>query len=246
MRLADTFDAVMLDLDGTLIDTLGDFVAALNAMLEERGLAPVSPSRVAPFIGKGGEHLVRSVLAACGVAPGQVDALLPDALSSYRQHYDEVNGRYSEVFPGVARGLAGLRESGLKLACVTNKPTAASAALLRVKGLAGFFDAIVGGDQFARLKPDPLPLLATCRALGATPGRTLMVGDSANDALAARAAGCRVVLVTYGFNHGRPVRDVDADGYLDSLDQLRADMAQADKAQPVGAALYRHSKSQVS
>lgn len=230
MRLADTFDAVMLDLDGTMVDTLGDFVAALNAMLEERGLAPVAPRQIAPLIGKGGEHLVGSVLAACGIAPGQVDVLLPEALSSYRKHYDAVNGRHSEVFPGVAEGLAGLREGGLKLACVTNKPTAASVALLRAKGLAGFFDVVAGGDQFARLKPDPLPLLATCRALGATPERSLMVGDSVNDALAARAAGCRVLLVTYGFNHGQSVRDVDADGYLDSLDQLRAGMTQADKA----------------
>jgi len=92
--------------------------------------------------------------------------------------------------------------------------------LLRAKGLESFFEVCFGGDAFERRKPDPLPLLETCRALGTLPARTLMVGDSSNDAAAARAAGCPVALVTYGYNHGEPVRTVDADWFVDRLDQL--------------------------
>lgn len=217
MRLDGAFDAAMVDLDGTMVDTLGDFVAALDRMLAEFGLPPVAPAAVAQLVGKGGEHLVRGVLAACGATQAQVEACADAALASYRRHYHAVNGRHSSVFPGVAEGLARLREAGLKLACVTNKPTDASTALLRAKGLDGYFGIVAGGEQFERLKPDPMPLLKTCERLGTTPARTLMIGDSLNDALAARAAGCPVVLVTYGFNHGQPVRSVDADGYIDSI-----------------------------
>src|SRR5690606_13891678 len=110
--------------------------------------------------------------------------------------------------------------------CVTNKPLAFARELLRAKGLAPFFSQVFGGDSFARCKPDPLPLIETCRALNTPPGATLMVGDSRNDALAARAAGCPVVLMTYGYNHGEPVRRVDAEAHLERLDELPARLLQ--------------------
>jgi phosphoglycolate phosphatase len=131
-----------------------------------------------------------------------------------------VNGQFSKVFPGVPEGLRALQARGLQLACLTNKPTAFARALLQHKGLDGFFSRVFGGDAFERKKPDPLPLIRTCEALGTWPARTLMVGDSSNDAQAARAAGCPVLLVTYGYNHGEPVRAVDADGFVDSLAAL--------------------------
>jgi len=114
-------------------------------------------------------------------------------------------------------GLQLLQRQGLKLACLTNKPTAFALPLLKAKGLDGFFSLVFGGDSFERKKPDPLPLVKTCEALGSAPARTLMIGDSSNDAQAARAAGCPVLLVTYGYNHGQPVRGVDADGFVDTL-----------------------------
>jgi phosphoglycolate phosphatase len=117
-------------------------------------------------------------------------------------------------------GLQRLRAAGLALACLTNKPTAFARPLLQRKGLDGFFAVVFGGDAFERKKPDPLPLLKTCEALGTPPARTLMVGDSSNDAAAARAAGCPVVLVTYGYNHGQPVHEVPADAHVDRLDRL--------------------------
>ncbi len=118
----------------------------------------------------------------------------------------------------MVEGLQRLQDAGLRLACLTNKPLAFARPLLVAKGLDGFFSAVFGGDSFERKKPDPLPLQKSCEALGSLPARTLMVGDSSNDAQAARAAGCPVLLVTYGYNHGEPVRLVDADGWLDSLD----------------------------
>jgi phosphoglycolate phosphatase len=121
------------------------------------------------------------------------------------------------VYPGVLDGLRLLQSRGLKLACLTNKPTAFARPLLKAKGLDGFFEVVFGGDAFERKKPDPLPMLKACEALGCAPAQVLAIGDSSNDAKAARAAGCQVLLVTYGYNHGEPVRAVDADGFVDSL-----------------------------
>jgi phosphoglycolate phosphatase len=210
--------AAIIDLDGTLVDTLGDFHAALNHMLLELQLAPVAADAVARFIGKGSEHLIRQTLEHVG-APA---ALYERAWDRYQHAYRGLNGDWSAVYPGVETGLAALRGAGLRLACLTNKPGEFARELLATKGLAAAFEVVFGGDAFERKKPDPLPLVKTCDALGTPPGATLMIGDSRNDAAAARAAGCPVVLVTYGYNHGEPVRAVEADGYLDSLADIAA------------------------
>jgi phosphoglycolate phosphatase len=207
------FDAAIVDLDGTMVDTVGDFVVSLNRMLDELALPHVDEGPVKAMVGKGSEHLIHSVLRHV-----QADAALYErAWASYQRHYLEINGRHSQVYPGVVAGLDALRRQGLRLACLTNKPTAFAGPLLAAKALDGYFDVVFGGDAFERKKPDPLPLRKACEALGSAPGRTLMVGDSSNDARAARAAGCPVVLVSYGYNHGEPVRAVDADGFVDSL-----------------------------
>ena len=217
LNLSD-FDAAIVDLDGTMVDTLGDFVAALNAMLGDLGLPAVNAQAVGTMVGKGSEHLVHSVLAHVGADA----ALYERAFARYQHHYIAINGQHSALYAGVIDGLQALRARGLRLACLTNKPQAFAVPLLAAKGLDGFFEQVFGGDAFARKKPDPLPLLKTCEALGTVPARTLMVGDSSNDARAARAAGCPVVLVSYGYNHGEPVRGVDADGFVDSLADLAA------------------------
>ena len=210
------FDAAIVDLDGTLVDTLPDFVVVLNAMLDALKLPPIDDDFVKHSVGKGSEHLIRRTLAQVGA-----DAhLYDDAWAFYQQHYERVNGTHAVVFDGAEEGLAMLRAAGLRLACLTNKPGAFARTLLVQKGLARYFTQVFGGDAFERKKPDPLPLLKTCEALASLPSRTLMVGDSSNDAQAARAAGCPVVLVTYGYNHGEPIRAVDADGFIDRLDEL--------------------------
>jgi phosphoglycolate phosphatase len=228
------FDAAIVDLDGTMVDTLGDFAVSLNHMLADLSLPPVPPAAVEKMVGKGSEHLILSALAhvmASGgggaASPGgaearhaRAQALFDRAWARYQHHYLAINGQHSQVYPGVVDGLKALRARGLRLACLTNKPTSFAKPLLAAKGLDGFFEFAFGGDAFARKKPDPLPLLKTCEALGTDPARTLMIGDSSNDAKAARSAGCPVLLVTYGYNHGEPVRGVDADGFLDSLAEL--------------------------
>lgn len=209
--------AVIVDLDGTMVDTVGDFQVALARTLADLGYAPVGRDFIALTVGKGSEHLIRRTLAQVG-APAD---LYDRAWDRYQHHYLQINGQHSDVFPGVVQGLQALRDAGLRLACLTNKPTAFARPLLQDKGLAAYFDHAFGGDAFARKKPDPLPLLETCKALGTTPAATLMVGDSSNDAAAARAAGCPVVLVSYGYNHGEPVTSAGADAVIDSLADLR-------------------------
>ncbi|MCB4788845.1 phosphoglycolate phosphatase, bacterial [Delftia sp. K82] len=211
-------DAAIVDLDGTMVNTLGDFAEALNRMLADLQLPAIAPQAIENMVGKGSEHLIRSVLAHVGAA--DVDAAYDQAWTRYEHHYLQLNGQFAEVYPGVLEGLQALRARGLRLACLTNKPLSFARPLLEQKGLAPLFEQVFGGDSFERKKPDPLPLLKTCEALGTSPARTLMLGDSSNDAQAARAAGCPVVLVSYGYNHGQPVRQVDADGFVDALTEL--------------------------
>jgi phosphoglycolate phosphatase len=212
-------DAILLDLDGTLVNTLGDFAQALNRMLADLALPAIDAPVIEHMVGKGTEHLLRSVLAHVGVPDAA--ARYQDAWQRYEHHYLQLNGQYAQVYPGVLAGLEALAAAGLPLVCLTNKPLAFARPLLQAKGLEKFFQQVYGGDSFARKKPDPLPLLEACKALGTAPQRTLMVGDSSNDAQAAQAAGCPVVLMTYGFNHGQPIQAVPALAHLDALTQLR-------------------------
>lgn len=222
------FHAAIIDLDGTMVDTLGDFVVVLQHTLSDLGCHPIEIARadrafIEQTVGKGTEDLLRRTLAHAWGLPdddAEVLAQVPEAWRHYQAHYTRLNGQHSAVFPGVLEGLQRLKAAGLPLACLTNKPTAFAEQLLAHKGLRGFFEHVFGGDAFERKKPDPLPLLKTCEALGTAPGHTLMVGDSSNDAQAARAAGCPIVLVTYGYNHGHPIQDVPALAHIDRLDAL--------------------------
>ena len=222
-----TIQAAIIDLDGTMVDTLGDFEFALNRTLADLDLPPVPRTLVERTVGKGSEHLIRSVLAHQLALPEAgtsacvtVEALYEPAWQRYQHHYLSCNGQNAQVYPGVQEALQALSEAGLTLACLTNKPLSFAKPLLKAKGLDGYFTQVFGGDSFERKKPDPLPVLKTCEALGAAVANTLMVGDSSNDAQAAHAAGCPVVLVTYGYNHGRPVQETPAAAWLGSLAQL--------------------------
>jgi len=209
-----------------MVDTMGDFVVAINLMLRDTGYEEVDRTVVALRVGKGSENLVNSVLNhAAAQSKRALNApekrvIAEYALGLYQQHYRSINGQFSQVYPGVLDGLQALQKTGLKLACLTNKPTVFARELLRLKGLDGFFSHVFGGDSFERKKPDPLPVLETCKALGALPAHTLMVGDSSNDSEAARAAGCPVVLVTYGYNHGSPVASANANATISSFVEL--------------------------
>ena len=220
--------AAIIDLDGTMVDTLGDFHVVLQHTLADMGCHPIELARVdraflSLTVGKGTDDLLRRSLAhAWGLPDDAAEAIeaVPEAWQHYQRHYDRLNGQHADVFPGVPEGLRQLRDLGVPLACLTNKPTAFAEQLLTLKGLRGHFLHVFGGDAFERKKPDPLPLIKTCEALGTSTASTLMVGDSSNDAQAARAAGCEVLLVTYGYNHGHPIEEVPAVAHVPRLDQV--------------------------
>ena len=208
--------AAIIDLDGTMVDTAPDFLVVANQVRAEHGLSPWSLRQVADCIGKGPENLVRQLLLR-DLHPAVLAQRLPEALASFARHYDAVNGRHAQVFPGVRDGIEAMRDAGLQLACVTNKPRVQALRLLEQAGLLPAFALVYGGDSFARKKPDPLPVLRACDALGLRPAEVVLIGDSSNDAAAARAAGCTVLLVPYGYNHGAPVTAAGADAIVPDL-----------------------------
>jgi len=219
--------AVMIDLDGTMVDTIGDFEVALNRALSDLQVPTANRLLIERSIGKGSEHLIRTVLKHQFALPEmsgnsrEVEQLFMPVWERYEHHYLSINGEFSNVFPGVMEGLEQIKALGLPMACLTNKPVSFTLPLIQDKGLAPYFTKVFGGDSFERKKPDPLPLLKTCEALQSLPAQTLMVGDSSNDAQAADAAGCPVVLMTYGYNHGEPIQNTPALAWLDSLVQLK-------------------------
>ena len=208
--------AVMIDLDGTLADTIPDLAEAANMMLRELDRPGLERELIRTFVGKGIPKLVERALA--GNLEGSVPAgLLARALPIYERCYAEVNGKHTVIYPGVSEGLRRLRAMQLPLACVTNKAERFTLALLDHLQLARCFEQVIAGDTLPQKKPDPQPLLHACRGFGIAPGDMLMIGDSAIDVEAARAAGCPVFCVTYGYNEGRDVRELDVDAIVASL-----------------------------
>lgn len=208
--------AAIIDLDGTMLDTVPDFEAALNGMRADLGLAPITQATIKPLVGKGSEKLVRDALLLDWDA-ARVDAVFEEALAGYQRHYLAINGDRSTLFEGVIEGLQAMRAQGLRLVCVTNKPIAFTLPLLDQKGLAPYFERVFGGDSFEKKKPDPMPMLGACAALDLPPSTVVAIGDSSNDAESARAAGCFVLTVPYGYNHGRPIQEINSDGIVSSL-----------------------------
>ncbi|WP_374363532.1 phosphoglycolate phosphatase [Pseudoduganella danionis] len=208
--------AAIIDLDGTMLDTIPDFHVAINSMREELGLAPISQEQITLMVGKGSENLIRAVLAL-DLAPDVVEAKFAQAMDAYQRHYLSINGQFSSLYPEVLEGLSALKQQGLRLACVTNKPISFTTPLLAAKGLNSYFEVVYGGDSLARKKPDPLPLLTVCADFGLPAAQVVAIGDSSNDAQAARAAGCPVLTVPYGYNHGEAIHTIDSDGIVDTL-----------------------------
>lgn len=208
--------AVIIDLDGTLADSVPDLAAAANRMLRELARPDLPESLIRTFVGKGIPKLVERVLA--GSLEGSVpETALKAALPVYERYYAGVNGKHTTLFPGVTEGLEALRTAQLPLACVTNKAERFTTPLLEQLGIAPYFSQVIAGDTLPQKKPDPAPLLYACRRFGIEPREMLMIGDSMNDAQAARTAGCPVFCVTYGYNEGRDVRELDVDAIVPTL-----------------------------
>jgi len=208
--------AVAIDLDGTLLDTIHDLSTAANRMLQALGYAPLPREALREMVGKGMVNLVRRSLAtASGREPDEPE--MERAMAVYRREYLAVLGDQTEPFPGVVEGIEAMRTKGIPLACITNKIEEFARRHLEDARLADRFALVIGGDSLPAKKPDPLPLLHTAAHFGVAPRELLLVGDSRNDTQAARAAGCPVLVVPYGYSEGLPVHELDADGIVDSL-----------------------------
>ena len=212
------YDAVLLDLDGTLLDSIPDLAHAANAMRTDLGLTPLPEALIATYVGRGIDNLILRTLAA-DLDGAQVCAdLYTRGKASFYPRYHEVNGQSAVLFKGVLSGLRLMQEMGLKLAVVTNKATEFTLPLLERAGLAGFMQAVVCGDTVSERKPHPAPILHACMLLGSTPARSVVVGDSVHDAHSARAAGCTMLAVPYGYNEGNSVQTLDVDAIVETIE----------------------------
>jgi phosphoglycolate phosphatase len=215
----DRVSTIFFDLDGTLIDSVPDLALAVDAMLRQLGLPPRGEARVREWVGNGADNLIRRALAGdlAGEVPAErVECARPLFKAAYREHLCV----HTRVYPGVREGLTTLRARGYRLACITNKPTEFAVPLVEQLGIGVFFEQVLGGDCTPAKKPAPDALLLTAERMRVPIGDVLMVGDSRNDVLAARHAGCPVAAVPYGYNHGEDIRAAQPDVVIDSLDRL--------------------------
>ena len=214
--------SVTIDLDGTLLDTVPDLAAAANGMMRELGRPEFPLAVVASFVGRGIPKLVERCLP-------DIDATAVAAAQDiFRRHYAIENGRRSTLFPGVLEGLQAFRAAGMQMAVITNKAAAFTEPLLLATELAPWFGFAVSGDSLPEKKPHPMPLLHACERMGTRPAENLHIGDSRHDAAAARAAGCPVFIVPYGYNEGEDVQGIDCDAIVASLEAAARRVAGAD------------------
>lgn len=216
--MSGTLRAVILDLDGTLIETAGEIALALERSLAELGRPALSRASVEALIGRGVRSLVERALEGTPADSAQLDR----AVERFEHHYAATVGTEATIYPGVAEGLRRFRDAGVRLALVTNKPRAFTLRLLDRFELGPFFAAIVAGDDGVRRKPHGDMLLAACAAMQVDVDSALMIGDSDNDVLAAREAGCAVWCVPYGYNEGRGAPHLECDRVVATIDEAAA------------------------
>ncbi|MFZ1325100.1 MAG: phosphoglycolate phosphatase [Candidatus Contendobacter sp.] len=211
--------AIFFDLDGTLVDSVPDLTAAVNVMLRQLDLPARDQARVRTWVGNGMNNLIHRALTN-DMAGRAEPELFACAKALYRAAYADNLSVYSSLYPGVRAGLAELQAVGWPMACVTNKPAEFAHPLLDRLGISSFFATVVGGECIPHPKPAPDALLLCAERLDVPIDRGLMVGDSLNDVGAARNAGCPVVCVPYGYNHGRDIREAAPDAVIDSIAAL--------------------------
>lgn len=213
---------VMFDLDGTLVDSALDLTAAVDNMLQALGREPAGEIKVRQWVGNGARVLVKRALTGeLNPSEGVLEPeLFQAAYEVFLAAYTQSNGRYAKLYPGVEALLIHLQQADVPMAVITNKPMAFTTPLLQAMNIEQYFDQVLGGDSLPVKKPDPLPLATVLESTGCMPVQALMVGDSRNDVDAARAAGCPVVCVSYGYNHGEPVENCSPDRVVDSFLEL--------------------------
>jgi phosphoglycolate phosphatase len=210
---------ILIDLDGTMIDTVPDLALAVDQMMLQLNLPKRGEPAVRQWVGNGIERLVKRALV--GQLEGEPDdSLFEQALPLFKKSYAECNGRHSVLFPGVPEGLSWLKSQHYVLACITNKAEQFTTPLLKALGIYDDFRLIISGDSLPAKKPDPLPLLHAAQYFAVSPLEALMIGDSINDVQAARAAGFQIICVSYGYNHGQDIRTAAPDAVIDSFLEL--------------------------
>lgn len=210
---------VLIDVDGTLVDSVPDLAFCVDTMLQRLGLPPHGEGRVREWVGNGVERLVKRALL--GQLDGEPDErLFAQAMPIFLELYAKNTCVRSHLYAGVREGLDYLRSAGYGLGCVTNKAAQFTEPLLDALGIRDDFAVVISGDTLDKKKPDPAPLLHAAEFFGVPPRDALMVGDSVSDVKAARAAEFQVVCVTYGYNHGRNIADAKPDALIDSLGEL--------------------------
>ncbi len=211
---------VLIDVDGTLVDSVPDLAYCIDEMLKALDMAPHGEDEVRHWVGNGVERLVRRALI--GQLDGEPDeALFAQAYPIFMDLYKDNTSKRSCLYPGVQEGLDYLQQSGYILGCVTNKAAAFTHPLLKDLGLFDYFSSIVSGDTLEKKKPDPLPLLYSAEKLGVSAEESLMLGDSISDVKAARAAGFQIICMSYGYNHGVDIHESNPDKVIDSMLELK-------------------------
>lgn len=207
--------ALLIDLDGTLLHTAPELAESANRMLRDMGRPAVSQNLLMSYIGNGIVWLVKRALT--GDMHAEPDAaLFEKALPIFEKHYTALLLQ-SKPFDGVIDGLNAMQTAGFRLGCITNKVARYTEPLLKGVGLAKYFEIVLAGDTLPEKKPHPMPLLHAAKFFGVPVEKLLLIGDSLSDTTAARAAGCTVVCVPYGYNHGEPVETLDLDAVIPTL-----------------------------
>ncbi len=209
--------AVVFDLDGTLIDSIGDIADALNATLATRGLPALPEDQIKQMVGAGVPELVRRGLSAHGVDADDIEPFVRELV----ERYSAKPVACTRLYDGGAELLTRLRARGVKLAICTNKPQAITELVLTELGIAAHFGAVVGTTPDLPRKPDPAMLRAALDRLGVAAFDAIMIGDSASDVGAARALGVPIIVLRSGYGNGAP-EDLGADALIDSLSEVQA------------------------
>jgi phosphoglycolate phosphatase len=211
---------ILIDLDGTLVDSVPDLAYSVDEMMRRLGREPWGEARVRDWVGNGVERLTRRALT--GTLDGEpTDAEFQRGYPIFLELYAERNGKESRLYPGIREGLQYLKGAGYRLGCITNKAARFTEPLLQALGVYDSFEIVISGDTLPEKKPHPLPLLHAARHFGVEPAECLMVGDSISDVKAARAAGFQIACVSYGYNHGEDIRKAHPDAVIDSLVELQ-------------------------
>jgi len=221
-----TPEMILIDVDGTLVDSVPDLAWCVDTMMTELGRAPHGETLVRDWVGNGVERLVRRALI--GKLNGEPeDADFERAYPLFLELYADNTSKRSCLYPGVREGLDQLKSMNFRLGCVTNKAAQFTEPLLKDLGLYDDFSIVISGDTLTRKKPDPAPLLHAAEFFDCDPANALMIGDSVSDVAAARAAGFKIICMSYGYNHGVDIREAAPDAVVDSFVEVPPLLLQA-------------------